>query len=70
MVTAGASAPEVVVQECIDFLKQQFHAELVEKTLREEHVHFNLPKELDHLLQPPVATAAPAPFAKPTEEEF
>jgi len=49
MVTAGASAPEVVVQECIDFLKQAFNAEVSEETLREENVHFNLPKELQNL---------------------
>lgn len=46
VITAGASAPEVVVQECIDFLKSKFNAEVSEETLREEHVHFNLPKEL------------------------
>lgn len=49
VITAGASAPEVVVQECIDYLKEQFGAEVVEETLREEHVHFNLPKELQQL---------------------
>lgn len=51
VVTAGASAPEVVVQECIEFLQQNFQAEVREETLREEHVHFNLPKELLQLQQ-------------------
>ena len=46
VVTAGASAPEIVVNECIDYLKDHFNAEVSEETLREEHVHFNLPKEL------------------------
>lgn len=46
VVTAGASAPEVVVDECINYLKEHFNAEVSEETLREEHVHFNLPKEL------------------------
>ena len=46
VVTAGASAPEVVVNECIDYLRENFNAEVSEETLREEHVHFNLPKEL------------------------
>ena len=46
VVTAGASAPEIVVNECIDYLKEHFNAEVSEETLREEHVHFNLPKEL------------------------
>lgn len=49
VVTAGASAPEVVVQECIDFLKTRFGATVSEETLREEHVHFALPKELHQL---------------------
>lgn len=52
VVTAGASAPEVVVQECLDYLKTNFNAELQEETLREENVHFNLPKELQDLKVP------------------
>ena len=51
-ITAGASAPEVVVAECIEYLQQNFGAEVSEETLREEHVHFNLPKELQHLRIP------------------
>ncbi|MEQ9406661.1 MAG: 4-hydroxy-3-methylbut-2-enyl diphosphate reductase [Fuerstiella sp.] len=46
VITAGASAPEVVVEECLSYLKQHFNAEVSEETLREEHVHFNVPKEL------------------------
>lgn len=46
VITAGASAPEVVVQECISYLQQNFAATLSEETLRQENVHFNLPKEL------------------------
>lgn len=49
VVTAGASAPEVVVQECIRFLESNFQATISEETLREEHVHFQLPKELQEL---------------------
>ncbi|MFK7822116.1 MAG: 4-hydroxy-3-methylbut-2-enyl diphosphate reductase [Planctomycetaceae bacterium] len=49
VVTAGASAPEVLVQECIDFLKNEFGATVKEETLREEHVSFPLPKELRQL---------------------
>ena len=45
-VTAGASAPEVVVQECLDFLRQKFDAVISEEVLREESVHFALPREL------------------------
>jgi len=51
-VTAGASAPEVVVQECLDFLKQNFNAAVSEEVLREEHVHFALPRELQTLTPP------------------
>lgn len=46
LVTAGASAPEVVVQETIDHLVQKYDATLDEVSTREEHVTFPLPKEL------------------------
>ena len=50
VVTAGASAPEVVVQECIAYLKSNFDAEVTQETLREESVHFQLPRELQQLM--------------------
>lgn len=46
LITAGASAPEVVVQECIDRLVERFGAEVEPVVVREEHVSFPLPKEL------------------------
>lgn len=46
LITAGASAPEVVVQECIDYLVQNYQAEVVEKQIREEDVVFPLPRSL------------------------
>ena len=46
VITAGASAPEVVVEECINFLVEKFDAEVEVVTVREEHVNFPLPKEL------------------------
>lgn len=49
LITAGASAPDVVVQECIRFLRTEFDATVSERTLREEHVSFPLPKELRQL---------------------
>ena len=52
VVTAGASAPQVVVDECVNYLKEQFDAEMIEETLREENVHFSLPKELKQLTVP------------------
>ncbi|QDU41010.1 4-hydroxy-3-methylbut-2-enyl diphosphate reductase [Maioricimonas rarisocia] len=51
LVTAGASAPEVVVQECIDEITERYGATLEEVTTREEHVTFPLPKELRKLQQ-------------------
>ena len=50
LVTAGASAPESVVQECIDYLKQHFDATLEERTIRDEEVHFVLPRELRKII--------------------
>jgi len=46
LITAGASAPEVVVEECIDTLVDRFGAEVESVVVREEHVSFPLPKEL------------------------
>lgn len=46
VVTAGASAPEVVVEECVDALVQRFGATVEHAIVREEHVYFPLPKEL------------------------
>jgi len=46
VVTAGASAPEIVVEECLDYLRLHYGATVEVRTLREEHVHFALPKEL------------------------
>ena len=46
LITAGASAPEVVVQECIDSLVERFDAAVEIVTVREEHVSFPLPREL------------------------
>jgi 4-hydroxy-3-methylbut-2-enyl diphosphate reductase len=50
MITAGASAPEVLVEECVDYIKQRFGADVELRTIRKEEVHFNLPKELVKLL--------------------
>ncbi|MBT4863951.1 MAG: 4-hydroxy-3-methylbut-2-enyl diphosphate reductase [Planctomycetaceae bacterium] len=49
LVTAGASAPEVVVEECIDWLVERYAADVEHVTIREEHVNFPLPKELREL---------------------
>lgn len=46
LISAGASAPEVVVQECVDSLIKRFNAEVESIVVREEHVSFPLPREL------------------------
>ncbi|UUO08345.1 4-hydroxy-3-methylbut-2-enyl diphosphate reductase [Blastopirellula sp. J2-11] len=46
LVTAGASAPEEVVQECLDYLVEKHGAQITPHSIREEQVHFPLPREL------------------------
>jgi 4-hydroxy-3-methylbut-2-enyl diphosphate reductase len=46
LVTAGASAPEVVVNELIEYLRRCYGANVETRTIREEHVRFPLPKQL------------------------
>ena len=46
LITAGASAPESVVQDCVEWLKSRYAATVDERTIREEEVYFPLPKEL------------------------
>lgn len=45
-ITAGASAPEVVVQETIATLIRRYNATVEDFKTREEHVFFQLPREL------------------------
>lgn len=51
LITAGASAPEENVQDCVAYLRTRFGAEVEHRTVREEHVSFPLPREL-RLLTP------------------
>ena len=46
LITAGASAPETVVQQCVTLLKENFDAEVQSETVCEEQMGFSLPKEL------------------------
>lgn len=46
LVTAGASAPETVVEQCVALLKDRFGAIVESRTVREENVRFLLPREL------------------------
>lgn len=48
-VTAGASAPEHLVQGVINLFKEKFKAEIEEVFIREEDVNFSLPKELNKM---------------------
>ncbi len=48
-ITAGASAPEILVQEVVDFLKSQGATAVEELHVIEEDVQFQLPKELLHV---------------------
>jgi len=45
-ITAGASAPEVLVEEVIDRLRERFDVTIEEVTTTTESVHFKLPKAL------------------------
>jgi 4-hydroxy-3-methylbut-2-enyl diphosphate reductase len=46
LVTAGASAPEQVVEQCLDWLRERFGATVEPRSVREENVSFPLPREL------------------------
>jgi 4-hydroxy-3-methylbut-2-enyl diphosphate reductase len=46
VITAGASAPESVVQECVEYLRDKYSATVEPRTIRGEDVHFPLPREL------------------------
>ncbi len=46
LVTAGASAPESVVQQCVEHLHDRYGAAIEYRSLHSEEVHFPLPREL------------------------
>jgi 4-hydroxy-3-methylbut-2-enyl diphosphate reductase len=46
LITAGASAPEEVVEECVAYLQDRYGATVESRIVREEHVSFPLPREL------------------------
>lgn len=49
VMTAGASAPESAVAECVCYLKHHFNAEFSDAVLREESMRFPLPRQLQIL---------------------
>ena len=50
LITAGASAPEDVVQECVAYLQNRYGAAFSEEVIRDEDVYFPLPRTLRQLL--------------------
>jgi 4-hydroxy-3-methylbut-2-enyl diphosphate reductase len=59
LVTAGASAPEEVVEECVAYLVNRYGARIEQGTVREEHAQFALPVEL-RMAEGAISTAKPA----------
>lgn len=59
LITAGASAPESVVRETVDWLVEHFDATVTTQTIREEKVSFPLPKPLRNF-SPDASPATPA----------
>ena len=53
LITAGASAPELVVQNTIQWLKDKFNASVEEQEVRREEVYFPLPRVLRTLTTNP-----------------
>lgn len=53
LITAGASAPEMVVQNTIQWLKDKFNASVEEQEVRREEVYFPLPRVLRTLTTNP-----------------
>jgi 4-hydroxy-3-methylbut-2-enyl diphosphate reductase len=49
VVTAGASAPESVVQDCVNLLKNRYNAAVETRSIRTEEVYFPLPTGLRNL---------------------
>jgi 4-hydroxy-3-methylbut-2-enyl diphosphate reductase len=45
-ITAGASAPELLVNEIVDAFRAHYDVTVETVTLREENVSFKLPREL------------------------
>ena len=50
LITAGASAPESVVQECVGMLRWRFGGSVELQSVREEQIRFTLPTPLHDLL--------------------
>ena len=51
LITAGASAPETVVEQCVKLLEDRFGATVESRSIREEQVYFPLPKEFRQIAE-------------------
>jgi len=51
LITAGASAPESVVQHCVDMLRWRFGGSVELQSVREEQIRFTLPAPLQNLVR-------------------
>jgi 4-hydroxy-3-methylbut-2-en-1-yl diphosphate reductase len=60
LLTAGASAPEDLVQEILELLKERYHATVEPRLVTEEDMHFELPASLRRLERSHAETAATA----------
>ena len=45
-ISAGASAPEILVEEVVEACKEKFNVKLEEVEIARETVHFKLPRQL------------------------
>ncbi len=54
-ITAGASAPESIVQETVRWLRDQYQADVREDLVRREDVYFPLPKSLREIAKQSVS---------------
>ncbi|HKD13508.1 MAG TPA: 4-hydroxy-3-methylbut-2-enyl diphosphate reductase, partial [Candidatus Angelobacter sp.] len=56
--TAGASAPEVLVEQAVEFLKERGFTDIHEIEVMPENVRFGLPPEIVEAIQAAPAAAA------------
>jgi 4-hydroxy-3-methylbut-2-enyl diphosphate reductase len=55
LITAGASAPETVVDQCVKLLVAKFGATVESRAIRQEEVYFPLPKEFRNMAGSPAS---------------
>lgn len=65
LITAGASAPDEVVEECVAYLSECYHAQVEDYSVREERAQFPLPAELREGTATPDGIALPVVWSGP-----